>query len=233
MSETESIWDVPLVVSCYEGVQHVGPLPPTVRSWYTVLKDGSDFFPDLPRLVASDALAWGYNGSGPLALAFALLADEFGEPIAWLYCRAYCDQVTAVLPQAARADTDTFREHLMWTLTSRDLRAWMLAAPLPDVVDGDVAIDAWEWTGPATLEARVAAEFYPGRRVAVRLTHDVDDESNRGPVVAWMEVQRWRMWNGFGDGGWEAEPPGAGPVPPVRWTKVFPKRRRWTADAGA
>jgi hypothetical protein len=84
-----------LVVSCYEGVQRVGPLPPTVHSWYTVLKDGTDFHPDLPQMVASDALTWGYGGSGPLALAFALLTDEFGEPIAWLYCRVFCDTVVA------------------------------------------------------------------------------------------------------------------------------------------
>lgn len=41
------------------------------------------------------------------------------------------------------------------------------------------------------------------------------------------------MWNGFGDGGWEPEPPDAGLVPDVQWHPMFPTRRRWTADAGA
>ena len=59
MSGAELIWDVPLVVSCYEGIYRTGPVPHDLAYGYAVDKDGAPFHWPLPRLLGAASLTWG------------------------------------------------------------------------------------------------------------------------------------------------------------------------------
>ena len=59
MSDAESIWDVPLVVSCYAGIYRTGPVPRDLAYGYDVDTDGAPFHWPLPRLLGAASLTWG------------------------------------------------------------------------------------------------------------------------------------------------------------------------------
>ena len=93
-----------MVVSCYEGIYRTGPVPHDLAYGYAVYTDGAPFHWPLPRLLGAASLTWGARGGiGTRGLAFALLADEFGEEIAWHSGAAFRDAVIARLPRPPRA----------------------------------------------------------------------------------------------------------------------------------
>ena len=59
---------------------------------------------------------WGYEGTGPRALAHALLTDELGSQIAEPAARAFEQEVIAELPRDRGGEE--------WTLTGQQVRDW-------------------------------------------------------------------------------------------------------------
>jgi hypothetical protein len=61
------------------------------------------------------AFNWGYFGTGPKHLAFALLRDAADDVAADKHCMAFKETVVSQLPDE-------------WTLTDADVRDWLLSA---------------------------------------------------------------------------------------------------------
>ena len=89
----------------------------TQVNWYRVFKDGEPFYSwESFKYVkhSPDGFAWGYNGSGPSQLAFALLFDVTGNPeIAWNNYIEFRSEVISQLPLP------------IWALTSIDVLEWI------------------------------------------------------------------------------------------------------------
>ena len=61
-----------------------------------------------------DGFAWGYSGSGPLQLAFAMLFDLYGRETAFACYQAFCHEVIDAQPQ-----------HISFRLEEIDIEAWV------------------------------------------------------------------------------------------------------------
>jgi hypothetical protein len=84
--------------------------------WYQVFQNGEPFdhTPSLKFVNHSPSgFSWGYFGSGPAQLAFAILLEEIGEHVARRFYEAYKDDVIAKLKKDK------------WRITSNDVIGWV------------------------------------------------------------------------------------------------------------
>lgn len=99
--------------------------------WYQVFKNSQPFTHKRSYKYVKhspDGFAWGYGGSGPSQLAFALLLEETNNvDLSLKLYQEYKREVIAALPQEGG-----------WSLTSKDIKDW---------VNAHKPKDAFELTG--------------------------------------------------------------------------------------
>ncbi len=85
------------------------------QEWYQVSKNGEGFDPSPSLAIVNhspDGFSWGYGGSGPNQLGFAILLEEVGQMPALQYYRQFTQEVIAHLSNE-------------WTLTTGDITEWI------------------------------------------------------------------------------------------------------------
>jgi transcriptional regulator with XRE-family HTH domain len=136
----------------------------------------------------SSGVEWGYQGAGPTALAYDLLAYEFDTTLARNHLTNFTEAVVARFPRVLTGDAGS---HLQWTLSGQEIRDWLLQQGRPDHVS--VYWSARDWVvradGPAQM--LVHAQFLPEHRLVLELERR-EYANSTTPVVRWAIEEEWR-----------------------------------------
>jgi hypothetical protein len=141
---------------------------------------------------------WGYLGAGPQALAYDILTHEYGETLARNHLQAFTEAVIAQLPSYVSKDEGA---HLEWTLTSAEIRDWLLKQGRPEHVRVYVPSDDWTVGADGIPRTTVVARFLPDRRLRLELALEYTDTSIYRKVL-WAKEQElradsgpWLLWH--------------------------------------
>jgi hypothetical protein len=115
---------------------------------------------------ASQGVEWGYLGSGPEALAYDLLAYEYGETLARNHLHNFTESVVAQFPHYVSAAPGP---HLEWTLTAAAMEEWLQQQGRPERIRVYVPHDMWEDPGNGIPVSTVYARFLPECRLVLAL----------------------------------------------------------------
>lgn len=128
---------------------------------------------------------WGVSGHLSLALAHNMLRHDYGPGMALLHGVAFADAVLSTLPSWRTADLDAYYgrggrqagSYLEWTLTSADMRAWLLQQPRPQTpvvyVSPPTALPPgdryWVAQPDGSIRATLTPQFLVDRRLAIEV----------------------------------------------------------------
>jgi transcriptional regulator with XRE-family HTH domain len=141
---------------------------------------------------------WGYLGAGPQALAYDILAHEYGETLARNHLHAFTENVVAQLPSYGSKDEGA---HLEWALTSAEIRDWLLKQGRPEHIRVYVPLDDWTVGADGIPRTTVVARFLPERRLRLELALEYSDTSAYRKVLSAREQELregpgpWLLWH--------------------------------------
>jgi hypothetical protein len=96
---------------------YVGSFDASTQTW-EVDKNGEELSPDKSLEFVSHSptgFAWGYHGSGPSQLAFAILLEESDEKVAQTFYQQFKQEILAPMEM-----------ELPFKLTSTEIQKWLL-----------------------------------------------------------------------------------------------------------